>query len=310
MTTLRLIIVLIISYWSDWLFQFYKFMMNKFIKERMLKLDSLSRVIDVAIRDSVPRIFKRPYLSVLPNTTLMQIAPFMAIGPQIYVDGLVVLEGEKPIGKISSKQILLAIINSKYPDWLKKTALQIMDTSEISLDMDYPMSRAIDIFNQTSFAFMPITKSGLVVASLSVRDVLPVIMTTTFNATLKEIASPLVILSKKTNLKLALNLMFQKKIRNIIVESNNGYGIINDRKILEFLFSQNGRKIMDMNSLGIQAVEIDLIDKLSAMRVSDTTTVSKAAELLMDINIPCVLLNKSIVTPWDIVMKTIERISV
>ena len=284
--------------------------MNKFIKERMLKLDSLSRVIDVAIRDSVPQIFKRPYLSVLPNTTLMQIAPFMAIGPQIYVDGLVVLEGEKPIGKISSKQILLAIINSKYPDWLKKTALQIMDTSEISLEMDYPMSRAIDIFNQTSFAYIPITKSGLVVASLSVRDVLPVVMTTTFDATLKDIASPLVILSKTTNLKLALNLMFQKKIRNIIVESSNGYGIINDRKILEFLFSQNGRKIMDMNSLGIQAVEIDLIDKLSAMRVSDTTTVSKAAELLMDINIPCVLLNKSIVTPWDIVMKTIERISV
>lgn len=276
----------------------------------MLKLDSLSRVIDITIRDSVPQIFKRPYLSVLPDSTLMQIAPFMAIGPQIYVDGLIVLEGEIPIGKISSKQILLAIMNSKYPDWLKKTALQIMDTSEISLEMDYPLSRAIDIFNQTSFAFIPITKSGLVVTSLSVRDVLPVIMTTTFQGTLKDIASPLVLISKRTNLKVALNLMFQKKIRNIIVESNNGYGIINDRKILEFLFSQNGRKIMDMNSLGIQAVEIDLVDKLSAMRVSDTTTVSKAAELLMDINTPCVLLNKSIVTPWDIVMKTIERISI
>lgn len=276
----------------------------------MLKLDSLSRVIDITIRDSVPQIFKRPYLSVLPDTTLMQIAPFMAIGPQIYVDGLIVLEGEIPIGKISSKQILLAIMNSKYPDWLKKTALQIMDTSEISLEMDYPLSRAIDIFNQTSFAFIPITKSGLVVTSLSVRDVLPVIMTTTFQGTLKDIASPLVLISKRTNLKVALNLMFQKKIRNIIVESNNGYGIINDRKILEFLFSQNGRKIMDMNSLGIQAVEIDLVDKLSAMRVSDTTTVSKAAELLTDINTPCVLLNKSIVTPWDIVMKTIERISI
>lgn len=276
----------------------------------MLKLDSLSRVIDITIRDSVPQIFKRPYLSVLPDSTLMQIAPFMAIGPQIYVDGLIVLEGEIPIGKISSKQILLAIMNSKYPDWLKKTALQIMDTSEISLEMDYPLSRAIDIFNQTSFAFIPITKSGLVVTSLSVRDVLPVIMTTTFQGTLKDIASPLVLISKRTNLKVALNLMFQKKIRNIIVESNNGYGIINDRKILEFLFSQNGRKIMDMNSLGIQAVEIDLVDKLSAMRVSDTTTVSKAAELLTDINTPCVLLNKSIVTPWDIVMKTIERISI
>ena len=270
----------------------------------------MSRVIDTAIRDSVSQIFRRPYLSVLPNTTLMQIAPFMAIGPQIYVDGLVVLQGEKPIGKIGSKQILLTIINSKYPEWLKKTASQIMDSTEISLEMDCPLSRAIEIFNKTSVAFIPITKSGLVVASLSVRDLLPLIMTTAFHVTLKDIASPLVLSSKGTNLKEALNIMFQKKIRNIIVGSDNGYGIINDRKILEFLFSQNGRKIMNTNSLGIQAIEIGLLDQLPAMRVSDNTTLSKAAELLMDIDTPCILLNKSIVTPWDIVMKTIERISI
>jgi CBS domain-containing protein len=135
-------------------------------------------------------------------------------------------------------------------------------------------------------------------------------MTTTFHAELKDIASPLVQSTKRTNLKVALSIMFQKKIRNIIIGSANGYGIINDRKILEFLFSENGRKIMNTNSLGIQAIEIDLLDKLPANRISDNTTVSKAAELLMDINTPCLLLNKSIVTPWDIVMKTIERISV
>lgn len=267
-------------------------------------------MIDTAIRDSVPEIFKRPYLSVLSNATLMQIAPFMAIGPQIYVDGLVVLQGEKPIGKIGSKQILLTIINSKYPEWLKKTATQIMDSSQISLEMDCPLSRAIEIFNQTSVAFLPITKSGLVVATLSVRDLLPIIMKSTFRVTLKDIASPLVLSSKRTNLRDGLNMMFQKKIRNIIVGPDNGYSIINDRKILEFLFSQNGRKIMNTNSLGMQAIEIDMLDKLPALRVSDNTTVSKVAELLMDIDTPCVLLNTSIVTPWDIVMKTIERISI
>jgi predicted transcriptional regulator len=267
-------------------------------------------VIDIPLRDSVPQIFKRPYLSVLPDSTLMQIAPFMAIGPQIYVDGLVVIQGEKAIGRIGSKQILLTIINSKHPDWLEKTASQIMDSSEISLEMDSPLSRAIDIFNQTSFAFIPITNSGLVVASLSVRDILPIIITTNLHVSLKDISSPLLLSSEGTNLKVALNTMFQKKIRNIIVRSNNGYYIINDRKILEFLFSQKGRKIMSANNLGIQAVEINLLDKLPAIRVSDNTTVSKAAELLMDINTPCLLLNKSIVTPWDIVMKTIERISI
>jgi hypothetical protein len=62
--------------------------------------------------------------------------------------------------------------------------------------------------------------------------------------------------------------------------------------------------------LGIQAIEIDLMDKLPAKRVSDNTNLSKAAELLMDIDTPCLLLNESIVTPWDIVMKTIERMVV
>jgi predicted transcriptional regulator len=284
--------------------------MNKFIKEKNIIARWLTRAVDAAIRDVVPQIFKRPYLSVLPNATLMQIAPFMAIGPQIYVDGLVVLEGEKPIGKIGSKQILLTIINSKYPDWLKKTALQIMDNTDIYLEMDSPLSKVIDIFNETSIAFIPITKSGLIAASLSIRDLLPVIRTSTFDVKLKDIASPISISPKGTSLKVALNMMFQNKIRNIIVGSNNGYGIINDRKILEFLFSENGRKIMNTNSLGIQAIAIDLLDRLPAKFVSDNTTVSRAAELLMDIHTPCLLLNKSIVTPWDIVMKTIEKISV
>jgi hypothetical protein len=63
----------------------------------------LSKVIDIALRDAVPQVFKRPYLSVPPDSILMQIAPFMAIGLQIYVDGLVV-------GIISNKQILISVI--------------------------------------------------------------------------------------------------------------------------------------------------------------------------------------------------------
>ena len=268
----------------------------------------MSKVIDIALRDAVPQVFNRPYLSVLPDSTLMQIAPFMAIGPQIYVDGLVVTQGERPIGIISSKQILISIINSNYPDWLKISASQIMDSSEVSLEMDSPLSKAIDIFNQTYIAFLPVTRFGLVVASLSVRDILPIIATSGKNVPLKDISSSLVLLPKKTNLKVALDTMFQKRIRNIIIRDNNDdYYIINDRKILEFLFSENGRKIMNTHNLGIQAIEIDLMDKLPAIRVSDSIELSKAAELLMDINTPCLLLNESFVTPWDIVMKTIER---
>ena len=50
------------------------------------------------ISDIVPHIFKRPVLSVRQADSLLQVGTFLAIGPQIYVDGLVVLDGQKPVG--------------------------------------------------------------------------------------------------------------------------------------------------------------------------------------------------------------------
>ena len=47
-------------------------------------------------------------------------------------------------------------------------------------------------------------------------------------------------------------------------------------------------------------------------QVKSNTTVSKAAELLMDIRRPCLIsegdedTDHCIVTPWDVVMKTLE----
>jgi len=264
--------------------------------------------MDVILRDSVPQIFKRPYLSVPPDSTLRQIAPFLAIGPQIYVDGLVVIEAERLIGRISSKEILLTIINTKYPDWLNVRASQMMDNSGISLEMDLPLGKAINIFRQTSFAFIPITKSGSVVASLSIRDVLPIIAESTVDVSLKDVSSPLVLLSNKTNLKAALRIMFERNIRNMITKIENDYYIANDRNILEFLFSHSGRNVMRTNNEGVQAVGIDLIDMPLAIKVKENTRVNQAAQLLMDLNTSCLLLGEFIITPWDIVMKTTEKI--
>jgi hypothetical protein len=93
--------------------------------------------------------------------------------------------------------------------------------------------------------------------------------------------------------------------------------IINDRKILEFLFSHNGREILRKNgTAGLGDINIiNHLDIISIAQVKSNTTVSKAAELLMDISTPCLISegNKGeedtdhyIVTPWDVVMKTLK----
>ena len=67
--------------------------------------------------------------------------------------------------------------------------------------------------------------------------------------------------------------------------------IINDRKILEFLLSHNGRNIMHANGIdGLADIDIiNHLDILSIKKVKCDTTTSKAAELLMDICNPCLL---------------------
>jgi hypothetical protein len=66
------------------------------------------------------------------NPTLQILAALLlAIGPQIYVDGLVVIDKgrgkEEPVGRISSKQIISKILNLGYLEWLDLKASQIMD---------------------------------------------------------------------------------------------------------------------------------------------------------------------------------------
>lgn len=292
-------------------------------------------LLGIPIKDAAAHIFKRPYLFVNPTAHMLQIATFLAIGPQIYVDGLVVInESKKPIGRIGSKHIISNILRIGYPDWLETTAEQIMDDFAGTVDMNSPLSKAIEVFDKTRFAFVPIiakddggSEAAKVVASLSIRDILPLIAKTNINRSIKDLCSPLISVDKNTSIRNAIDFMMKQGIRNIgIMEDNdaNDYGnndsktklrIINDRKILEFLLSHNGRKVMDSNGIA-GLVDVDIInylDMISAMKVKYNTTTSRAAELLMDIHNPCLILEEerekkdnSIVTPWDIVMKTVK----
>ena len=90
--------------------------------------------------------------------------------------------------------------------------------------------------------------------------------------------------------------------------------IINDRKILEFLLGHDGRRVLRKNGIAGLA-ELNIVgnlDIISVTTVKSNTTVSGAADLLMDIHNPCLILEDNekedrnyVITPWDIVMKTL-----
>jgi CBS domain-containing protein len=283
---------------------------------------------DILIKDAAPQIFRRPFLFVEPNSRLLKIAAFLAIGPQIYVDGLVVIDKgrgkEEPVGRTSSKQIISKILNLGYPEWLELKTSQIMDSFVGTIKMDSPLSTALEIFEKTSFAFVPIIAkdNSVAAASLSIRDILPLIAKSNIDRPIKDLCSPLISVDKNTSIRTALDFMMKEGIRNIGIEDNDAnknnnnnklLRIINDRKILEFLLSHNGREVMQRDGMaGLADINIiNHLDMISATKIKCYTTISNAAELLMDIHNPCLILEEgqvnSIVTPWDIVMRTLRR---
>jgi CBS domain-containing protein len=304
----------------------------------------MNHLSDIRIKDAASHIFRRPFLFVESNTPMLQIARFFAIGPQIYVDGIIVIDEvqKRPVGRISSKHIISSILDSGYPDCFQKKASQIMDSSVIPLETDSLMKEALEVLERTRFAFIPIVTRKedkmddpdhlfkVVTASLAIRDILPLIAKANLNISLRELSSRLISIDGNTSIIIALDYMLNKGVRNIgirqegsvhddVASENSGIKsnsprIINDRKILEFLLSHNGRRVLRKNGVaGLADLNIvNNMDIISATTVKSNTTVSRAAELLMDIHNPCLILEGNekgehnyIITPWDLVMKTL-----
>jgi CBS domain-containing protein len=257
--------------------------------------------LEMPISDIVPHIFKRPVLSVSPADSLLQAGTFLAIGPQIYVDGLVVLDGQKPVGRIGGQHIIQYILQHQ-DGWFQSTASQIMSQVPSVLEANEPLNAALDIFRRTKFAFVPIAIDGRVATSLSMRDILRLVAGK-LNTSVGELSSLLVSVKGSTSIERALELMLEKSIRNLAVRNGDGnIRIVNDRKILEFLLSYEGRRVIG-SPMGLDAVSVDFLDLPAPKYVKRSTSAGIAAELLSDVNTPCLLCDDSIVTPWDIVMK-------
>lgn len=109
--------------------------------------------------------------------------------------------------------------------------------------------------------------------------------------------------------------MLKKKIKNLVVspagdyDNNNGNYIVYDRMRLEYIFSHEGRKIMTqrVGATTLDNVSLNSLDMMVASSISENQTISKTATMIRDINTPALLLKNNIVTPWDVVMKTIGK---
>jgi CBS domain-containing protein len=239
--------------------------------------DQLSRLkVKEVFSDSV----KRPILSVHPDTKLLEVATYLAIGPEIYVDGLVVIteeyhNGEKmqvPVGMIGGKNVLRSILDNSFDrkeDFFGDvTASQIMVeiTQSDWVELESPLNKVIDVFGRTRFAFIPVistikehdTNKPAVIGTLTIRDFLPLLVNKKIQlnhddnkGTINQISSPIVSVSGDCTIKDAIGIMVNKGIRNIGIlncqsydNEHKGKGIV-EEKGSKIPCIVNDRKIME-----------------------------------------------------------------
>ena len=308
--------------------------------------DQLARL---KVKDVFNDSAKRQFLYVYPNTKLLEVVTFLAIGPEIYVDGVVVvteenLNGKKiqiPVGMIGGKNVMRNMLESMF-GWKEDffgevTASEIMVeiTQSNLVDLESPLSKVIDAFRRTRFAFVSVisttkeynTNKPIIIGTLTIRDFLPLIANKIIQLNhdepegiIYQIASPTVSVNKDSSIREAIKVMVDKGIRNIGIrdcdqdyekeehnekrnvkeKSSDTVCIVNDRKIMEFLLSRKRRE--ESNPIFGSVSDLDIIQ---VHATKSHITLVEAARYLMDIKNPFMVLdgNEYIVTPWDLVMK-------
>jgi predicted transcriptional regulator len=258
---------------------------------------------DILVKEAVPHIFRRPLLDVSPDTPLTQLATFLAIGPQIYVDGLAVTYDKKSVGRIGSKHILKYANSHKSLEWTNVFASDLMDSEIKRIEADAPLNELLKIFGRTRFAFVPVTIRGEITTTISIRDLLRLIVDARLTGSSKLISSQIVSCSADTNLRDIINLMLSRNIRNIVVRHDNETFVVNDRKILEFLFSPDARTMFTKGK-ELAEITVGVLDLYSGSAKINDLAISEAARLLTSVATPFLLIEDSILSPWDVVMKT------
>jgi len=267
----------------------------------------------VAINRILAQVLRRPYLAVPPEAPFFQVGTYLATGSKIYVDGLIVARDNELVGRIGGKHILRHVLNMRYDDWSSVTAFELMDGSTSSVEIDSSLSSLLELFARTKFALAPITSKGFLVGSIVIRDLLPLISEMALDTPVTMIASPIARICNTETLKNSIDIMLKMNIRNLVISSGDvndeSNYILNDRKILEFIFSYEGRKIMEqeLGEKALSSVNVTCLDMIPVPSISGDQTISKIAAMLRDIGTPGLLLKNHIVTPWDVVMKTIGK---
>lgn len=250
------------------------------------------------INKILPHIFEKDAVCIPPSTSLEKACHFL-FATSHYQDGIVVEENGSPIGRLGSQHILWQV-REDIKNLKTKPVSEVMEKISFEFLEDIILLGILELFKKNRFCFAPIkTKDGKIV-TVSVRDLLPLVAKMRIDIPIRMIYSKMLFVSEGIQIKDALDIMFNNNVRRLGIESDAEHiRIINDRSILEYLC------FIQVLEKDVLIKKIDHIRSQKLVDVNPNTSISDAAELLMSNPPACSVDKHHIITPYDVVNKTI-----
>jgi CBS domain-containing protein len=258
------------------------------------------------IEDALPDIFKRTY-PVLEKGTQLLLAASLLRFHQIDAIPIGFSRKQKTHQAVlgySCLSQLLKVESGSYKDFLEQPCENAaQELATISADMD--VDELLKLFDSTKFGFAMVVGKYELGALVSLRDLLGLYAKGYMNSSLilNDIASPIISMSSDATLREVLQEMFTRRIRRIFVDGKKKDQVITDRRIISYVFSSSRLEEIAKSSLDILDTPVNKIETMQPAALPSNTKLKDAAETMGGEIEECLVCEKGVITPWDVIMK-------
>lgn len=258
------------------------------------------------IEDTLPDIFKRTY-PVLESRTQLLLAASLLRFHQIDAIPIGFQKKQKKhlaVLGYSCLSKLLKVDPRSYKSFLEEpcenTAQELA-----SISSDEEIEKLLKLFHSTKFGFAMVEGKSELGALVSLRDLLGLYNKGYMNShlTLDRIASPIFSMSSDSTLRGVLMEMFTRRFRRIFIEGKTKRQVITDRRIMSYVFSPSRLEEIANTHHDILDTPISNLETMQPLRLAGNTRIKEAAQTIMGEIEECLICEKGVVTPWDMIMK-------
>ncbi len=259
------------------------------------------------IGEAIPEVYSRTYATLQPDTPLLVALSLLRFQK---VDAIpIVLNGTSSVKIAVSGQSSLSEVfensPSNFAELLEKPCKSFsIKLATIAAEDD--VEKLLRIINRTGFGFACVEeKVGQEICGLvSLRDLLALYNKSIFSSELLvgDIASfPIFSLPEDTTLKNALGEMLRQGIRRVFISGTEK--VVSDRSVINHIFSASKLNQTSNEPYDLLETEIGKIECSTPNKITSKANVKRGAELMVQNTDGCLVCERGVVTPWDLVIK-------